>query len=69
MQIRLKYCGGGRRIVLQFQSASAVKLYILRYYRGGMKNVKVILYRLRNGKNMVQLSGQSDGLERGRNCL
>lgn len=46
MQIHLKYCDVVRRIVLQFQSASAVKLYILRYYRGGMKNVRVILHQL-----------------------
>lgn len=69
MQIHLKYCDVVRRIVLQFQFASAVKLYILRYYRGGMKNVKVILYQPGNGKNMVQLSGQSDGLESGSSCL
>lgn len=42
MQIRLKYSDVVRRIVLQFQSASAVQLYILRYYRRGMKNVKVL---------------------------
>jgi len=34
-----------------------------------MQSVKVILYQLGNGKNMVQLSGQSHGLESGISCL
>lgn len=55
--------------VLQFQCASAVKPYILGYFRGGVKNVKVILYQPGNNKNMVQISGESDGLESGSSCF